>query len=266
MAKIARGPHKTKADLESAVDAKYHDLFVEVPDVGFVLDTDEAEGLRSEKDKAIAGKRAAEEKARAAENAAEEAQRKADEAAAELKKLKEDEESRQAGSTPEEVEELVQARIGQMQKDLETRLEAALGERDEWQAKYEALDVKHSSTEVDRALRKAAAKLALPFSSARAQDTLMKEGLDVFSLNDDGEIEGRDANGNLMMSKDAKNPMQPEEWLVSQHASQEQSYLFTGKSGGGAEDPPSRRRSSGGGEETSRSKIAAGIERLRASA
>jgi hypothetical protein len=149
-----------------------------------------------------------------------------------LEKIKSIEEKKliDAGQIDQVVEQRLNERTDRMKRDYESKIEALEKANGDWEAKYQGTHGRLSEVLIDTALQQAVTGVA-PIKKGAMQDILSR-GRRVWSLNDQGLPEARNAEGKIMYGKDGKEPITQEEW--AQSLLYDAPYLFEGNAGGGA--------------------------------
>lgn len=128
----------------------------------------------------------------------------------ELDKLKRELEAREAGTTDEELEELLKKRYGQAMQDRDSQLEAKTKAIEELETKLEAMKGELSSRVIDTEVMLAAKSDGFV---SHAVDDAIRAARELFHLEDGKAVPRRD--GEIVYDKEGKGPLSVSEWLAS---------------------------------------------------
>lgn len=126
-------------------------------------------------------------------------------------------------------DEVVQRRTEALRRDAETRINAANEKVVELEGVITQKDAVISSLVIDASSDEAARKLECTQS---AYNDIRRAVREVFKLSEEHRPEARDADGNLLLGKNAKDPLSIEEWITNQRG--ECSHWWPPSNGGGA--------------------------------
>lgn len=128
-------------------------------------------------------------------------------------------------------EEAFNKRTETFRKDAETRQKALEDEMLRYKTEAEVLQSEKKRFMVDSKVRDAAASLVEP----EMMDYVLRLGRETFQLGEDGQLEARTADGQLILGKDGKTVLSPQDWIEAQR--QKTPYIFKQSKGAGITPP-----------------------------
>lgn len=153
---------------------------------------------------------------------------KAKEALVELQQLKDQIAAQGAGTTPDEVEKLLEQRVERMKKDNEAQLAALKKEAERLAAEKGESDNRYTELLIESQITQTVTKLP-GFNQACLPD-LLRLARAEFTI-EDGRAVKRNADGELVYGASGKEPLTLEEW--GKALPQERPYMFFANANGG---------------------------------
>jgi len=130
-----------------------------------------------------------------------------------------------------EFDKLFEKKTERMREDHETKITGLSTKLDETQSERDALRAKLGEVTIEGGIRDAAMEMEQKVYDKAWPDVITR-GKSIFKLNEKGESEPRDANGNIIYGKDAKTPITYPEWIESLVESAP--HFFEARNRGGA--------------------------------
>jgi hypothetical protein len=126
-------------------------------------------------------------------------------------------------------EEVVTRRVELLKRDYESQITARDGKLSEYEQVLKQKEENLRKLLVDGTIREA--YIQLDFEPAALED-VTRSARDVFIMDENGNVVPRDANGNMIFSKDGTTPINAAQWLELQ--AERKTYLRRASKGGGA--------------------------------
>lgn len=144
-----------------------------------------------------------------------------------MNRIQNDEETRLMSEG--KLDEVLARRTESMKRDYEQRIQVTEAKLNEYDSTLKQKDEKLASLVIDGQIREAYVGLGFEPS---AMQHILRQGRDVFKMDENGRAVPRDSEGNILFGKDGKSQMSATEWL--EKLADEQKFLRPASSGAGA--------------------------------